>query len=33
MNIVQEEELTTIEGRIPVAETFGIAGDIRGASE
>jgi len=33
LNIVQEEELTTIEGRIPISETFGITGDIRGASE
>ncbi|MDI6729974.1 MAG: elongation factor EF-2 [Candidatus Altarchaeum sp.] len=33
MNILQEEELTTIEGRIPISETFGITGDIRGASE
>lgn len=33
MNISQEEELTTIEARIPVSETFGIAGDIRSASE
>jgi len=32
-NILQEEELTTIEGRIPISETFGITGDIRGASE
>ncbi|OQX22613.1 MAG: elongation factor EF-2 [Candidatus Altiarchaeales archaeon A3] len=33
LNILQEEELTTIEGRIPISETFGITGDIRGASE
>jgi len=32
-DIKDEGGLVTIEGQIPVAETFGIAGDIRGASE
>lgn len=32
-NISQEGELANIDGEIPVAETFGIAGDIRAASE
>ncbi len=29
----QKEELMTIEGKMPVAESFGFAGDIRSASE
>ncbi|OYT53445.1 MAG: elongation factor EF-2 [Candidatus Altiarchaeales archaeon ex4484_2] len=29
----QKEELMTVEGKLPVAESFGFAGDIRSASE
>ncbi len=29
----QKDELMTVEGKLPVAESFGFAGDIRGASE
>ena len=29
----QKDELMTIEGRLPIAESFGFAGDIRSASE
>jgi len=32
-NIEQKDELITIEGKLPVAESFGFAGDIRSASE
>jgi elongation factor 2 len=32
-NMTQKDELMTIESKVPVAESFGFAGDIRGASE
>jgi elongation factor 2 len=31
--MTQKDELMAIEGRVPVAETFGFAGDIRSATE
>ena len=33
LKIEQKEDLITIEGKVPVAESFGFAGDIRSASE
>ena len=33
LDIQQEGDLTTIEGSAPVAELFGFASDIRGATE
>jgi len=33
LNMTQKDELITIDGKVPVAESFGFAGDIRGASE
>lgn len=32
-NMGQKDELMTIEGKIPISESFGFAGDIRSASE
>jgi elongation factor 2 len=32
-DMTQKDELMSIEARMPVAESFGFAGDIRGASE
>ncbi len=32
-DMTQKDELMTIESKMPVAESFGFAGDIRGASE
>jgi elongation factor 2 len=33
LNMTQKDELITIEAKMPVAESFGFAGDIRSASE
>lgn len=33
LNMSQKDELMTLEGKIPVGESFGFAGDIRSASE
>jgi elongation factor 2 len=33
LNMTQKDELMTIEAKVPVAESFGFAGDIRSASE
>jgi elongation factor 2 len=33
LNMTQKDELMTIEAKVPVGESFGFAGDIRGASE
>jgi elongation factor 2 len=33
INMTQKDELMTIEAKLPVGESFGFAGDIRGASE
>jgi elongation factor 2 len=33
LNMTQKDELMTIEAKLPVGESFGFAGDIRGASE
>ena len=33
LSMNQKEELISVEGKMPIAESFGLAGDIRGASE